>query len=105
MAKDKTGLSPKAARLLAERTERHLGLVADAAKWDASKIDIGELDNVNQILRDLNFLCADFNGGSSSNSGVVFAAAVSAMVLRAGMVLDRQLAAAGTDTLDWVDQI
>jgi hypothetical protein len=70
-----------------------------------SKHSVGELDNVNQILQDVKYLCADFNGGGSSNSGVVFASAVSSMVLQAGMVLDRQLAAAGADTLDWVDQI
>ena len=104
MAKDNTGMSPKAARNRADRTERRLGLVG-VQKWDASKIQVDELDNVNRILQDVKFLCADFNGGSSSNSGVVFAAAVSAMVIRAGMVLDRQLDAAQADTLDWANQI
>ena len=64
-----------------------------------------ELDNVNAILENVSFLCADFRGGSSTNSGVVFAAAVSALVLRAGMVLDRQLAAAGANTGIWAERI
>lgn len=104
MAKDKGGMSPKAARVLFERTERRLGLVG-VRTWDPSKIDVGELDNVNQILKDINFLCNDFTGGSGSNSGVVFASAVSAMVIRAGMLLDRQLEAAQAETLNWADKI
>ena len=85
--------------------KRNLAAVPDPERWDTSKIDIGELDNLNQILRRLSNLCIAFDGGPNVDSGVDFAFAASSLVLRAGMVLDRQLAAANADTLGWADQI
>jgi hypothetical protein len=96
-------MSPKAARALFERHERRLGLVG-IRNWDPSKIDVGELDNVNQNLRILNNLCIAIEG-EHSVSAADFAFAVSSIVVRTGMVLDRQLAAAQAGTLDWADKI
>lgn len=66
---------------------------------------VDRLQAANCILLSVNNLCVEFRSGPNDDSGEDFALAVSSMVIRAGMHLDRVLEAHGASGREWDDEI